>query len=341
LAVTSFLTCGLAFSQAAGSFAVQHSVAHSSAHSACPSSQSRESSLSSASSLLEQSRFTEAASILNSKTYLACDPRANLLYAASLDGSGDIAGATRVLADAHKHWPSDISLATSLARYYLRSGDFAQAATAVASCRPASTTPLPELQVMAMAYLENHDLPHAKSIAVLAYHGYPSEENLLFTANVLQLQGRFMDVVRLLEKQRSAYGNSALFLITLAESESDGMMYRPARKDLERAAALCPDSYPAHYLLGNLLARTGDSDGAIREFEAAIRLSPRQPRTYVQLGLALEKRGQTAEARKNFETALSVDDHYGPAYCELGKIQLRANDLQGRAGPVEHIQSES
>lgn len=321
------LTCGLALSQTAASFAAQPSAART----RCPSAQSAEDLLSSASSLLEQNRFPEAAGVLNKKPYLACDPRVDLLYAASLEGSGDIAGATRALEQAHSRWPSDIRIATSLARYSLRAGDFARAAAVVAPCHATATTPLPELQVMAMAYLENHDLARAKTIAVLAYEGYPSQENLLFTANVLQLQGRFMDVVTLLGKQRGTYGESAPFLITLAESESDGMMFGPAHKDLERAVALSPDSYPAHYLLGNVLAKTGDVDGAIRQYETAIRLSPGQPRTYVQLGLALEKKNQMAEAERNFEAALSADGHYGPAYCEIGKIQLRENDLQNAA----------
>ena len=328
------LACGSAFSWTAVPYqaASQPSQSGSSTGApACPATQDIEALLASASALLEQGHFSEAVTALQTKSPLQCDYRVSLLLAAAFEGSGDIPSAARVLQQALALWPSNSSIATSLARYYLRDGDTAKAEHAIEQCKPDSSTSLRELQMMAMVYLENQNLPRAKSVAVLAYQRYPSEETLLFTANVLQLQGRFKDVLTLLEKERPAYANSAPFLITIAESEYDGSLYAAARQDLEQAIVLNSRSYPAHYVLGNVLVKTGDIDGGIREYQTAIQLSPQQPRTYYYLGLALEKKVNDAEARNEFQRSLSADGHFAPAYCELGKLEMRANHLPDAA----------
>ncbi len=329
----TLLTCGPAHSWTAASSQAAPLAAESSSAGApaCPAAHDIDALLATASSLLEQGRFSEAVTALQAKSPPGCDPRVSLLLAAAFEGSGDTPAAVRVLEQAIAVWPANSSIATSLARYYLRAGDTAKAEQAIEQCKPDDSTPLRELQMMAMVYLENQNLPRAKTVAVLAYRRYPSEETLLFTANVLQLQGRDQDVLALLQKERPAYSNSAPFLITIAESEYDGSMYAPAREDLKRAVVLNARSYPAHYLLANVLVQTGDIDGGIREYHTAIELAPQQPRTYYRLGLALEKKVDNAGARNQFQRSLAVDGHYAPAYCELGKLELRANHLQDAA----------
>jgi tetratricopeptide (TPR) repeat protein len=278
--------------------------------------------------MLAQNRFGEAVRLLRTKPASGCDYRVDLLLAAAFDDAGDALNARHTLQQGHSHWPSNTSIATSLARYYLQNGDLAKAKATIAQCKPNSTTPLRELQMMAMIDLESQDLAPAESVAALAYHAYPSEDTLLFAANVLQLQGRYMDVIALLGKYRKDYADSSPFLITIAESESDGKMYAEAQQDLRHAIALTPDSYPAHYVLGNLLVKTGNLDSGIQEYRNAIQLSPRQPRTYYQLGRALEETGKNDEARSYFEQAAAVDPHYAPTYSEIAKLQLKSGQFQ-------------
>lgn len=167
---------------------------------ASPATQVQDEILVHTSNLLREGKFRQAAQLLESKPVLRCDPRMDLLLAAAQGDAGDTPAAKRTLEKAHLVWPSNINLATSLARYELQEGKPAAAEQVIRPCKATSSTPLRELQVMAMAYLENHDLARAKSIAVMAFRAYPSEETLLFTANILQLQGRFMNVVVLLRK---------------------------------------------------------------------------------------------------------------------------------------------
>lgn len=301
---------------------------------ACPSQDKIRDLLASASGLLEQNRFQDAAALIQAQAGPRCDPRLSLMLAAALEGGGDENGALHALQQAHSAWPANTSVGTSLARAWLQRKDIADAQQALARCVPSASTPLRELQMMAMVHLEAHDLLHAEQAAILAYRTYPSQETLLFVANVLQLQGRSQDVVKLLNERRSAYGDSAAFLITAAESENDATLYVEARRDAERAIALTPDSYPAHYVLGNVLVKTGDLTGGIREYETAIRISPQQPRTYYQMGRALEAAGKESDAVNAYQEALARDDNYAPAYCAIAKLELRSNQLQAA---VEHL----
>jgi len=319
------LASGLAIAQIATAAAQPNSPA---SRRPCPTASQENELLANASSLLQQNRFSDAITLLQAQAQSRCDERCDLLLAAAFDGEGDTPSAIRTLRRALALHPSNTSLATSLARDELREGDLAAAKSAIAQCRPTLQTPQRELRMIAMVYLENQDLPHADEIAQLAWRADPSQENLLFAANVLQLEGRYMDVVSLLEKHRHDDGDSPAFLITIGESESDGKLYAPAERDLNRAVALAPDSYPAHYVLGNLLVATGNLAGGIAEYQKAIAIDPQQPRTYYQLGRALEQQNDTDQAQRDFQQAIAVDSNYAPAYTEIGKLELRAGQLQ-------------
>lgn len=300
----------------------------------CLDAQETNELLATATSLLQQSRFADAAALLQSKAQDRCEFASDLLLAAAFDGEGATESAKQTLRQAVLLWPSNTSLATSLARDELRDGNLTAARQAIAHCKPTEQTPQRELRMIAVVYLESHDLTHALNAAQLAWRAHPSQENLLFTANVLQLEGRSTDVVSLMEKYRDQYGDSPGFLVTIGESESDQKLYPAAERDLKRAVALAPESYPAHYVLGHLQVAKGDLAEGIQEYKKAISLSPRQPRTYCQLGRALAENDDIAQAQRYFEQALSLDPQYEPAYFERGKLELRTNELQKAANDL-------
>jgi len=162
----------------------------------------------------------------------------------------------------------------------------------------------------------------AHKIAEEDYKFYPSVHSLLLVANTLQLQGRYPDVNRLLGDKRAMYSSSPEFLVTLAESEFDASIFPAARQDLQHAISLNPGMYQAHYLLGNVLSKMNDADGAIAEYRQAIDLGPDQPRTYYQLALVLRSKQDDTGEQHALEQALAADDKYAPAHCELGRILL-------------------
>jgi Flp pilus assembly protein TadD len=280
-----------------------------------------------ASGLMEQSRYQEAADSLQPLAGLHCDARVSLLLAAAFEQGGDLPKAEEALEQAHSVWPANNSIAATLARQYLGSGQVQKAAQALGNFHATAKTPVQEMEVAVVAFIDNHQLAPAQTVAELAYKTYPSVHSMLLLANAMQLQGRFKEVVALLNARRNLYSGSPAFLITLAESEYDSILYDAARDDLRRAIALDQSSYQAHLLLANALLKLAKVDDAITEYRRAIALSPGQPRTYCQLALALQAKHDQAGAEQEIATALSIDSHYAPALIEQGRMLINENKL--------------
>ncbi len=293
----------------------------------CPSEQETAITLSEASALLEQANYQAAADRLKPLSDQLCDPRVNLLLAGAYEEGGDLPKAEQTLQRAHSVWLSNNSIAASLAREYLGSGQVDKAGQALGHFHVTATTPIQEMEVAVIVFIAGHQLVTAQAVAQAAYKSYPSVHSLLLLANAMQLQGRFKDVVTLLGRKRDAYAGSPAFLITLAESEYDSILYDAARADLERAISLDQNSYQAHFLLANALLKLQKVDQAIAEYRLAIELSPDQPRTYYQLSLALQLKQDKAGAEEALVKALSIDGHYSPALIEMGRMLISQNRL--------------
>jgi tetratricopeptide (TPR) repeat protein len=301
----------------------------------CPPRDDLDAALGQASALMQQSRFQDAAPLLQPLSGKNCDARVSLLLAAAFEGQGDEHKATEVLQHAHSVWPSNNSVSTSLARVLLASGEKDEAVKALAHFHGTAETPEQELEMAVVVQLAANQLLAAQTIAEKDYKYHPSIHSLLLVANTLQMQGRYPDVNRLLGSKRETYADSPEFEVTLAESEFDASIYPAARKDLQRAISLNPKLYQAHYLLGNVLSKLNDADGAIAEYRLAIDLAPQQPRTYYQLALVLRSKQDDAGEQSALEQALAADDHYAPAHCELGRILL--DEDHRRADAVSHL----
>ncbi len=307
----------------------------SNATAVCGSREQIGQSLSRASELMQQSRFTEAAGLLEPLADKRCDPRANLLLAAADEGSGDIRASESTLERAHSAWPTDNSVAASLARTYFAERKTDDAAEALAQFRANPSTPLQEMELASVVLLAAHRLTAAQRIAEQEYSAYPSVKSLLLLANTFQLQGKYKDVIAKLTPLRPMYAGSAPFLITLSESEYDALLFDTARTDLTRAIALDPTSYQGHFLLGNVLVKLGSQDQAIDEYRRALQLAPQQPRTYYQLALALEAKGDGSEAEQLLQQGIDIDEHYALAHLELGRLLLGRHQTADAVGQLK------
>jgi tetratricopeptide (TPR) repeat protein len=281
--------------------------------------------LANASALMQQGNFKEAAALLGPPSPQLCDPRVSLLLAGAYEVGGDLPSAEQTLQRAHTAWPANNSIAASLAREYMGNHQVDRAAQALAHFHPTPTTPLQEMDVAVVVFIASHQLVAAQNVAQAVYKADPSARSVVTLANTMQLQGKFKDVVALLNSKRGMYAESSAFLITLAESEYDSIFYDAARDDLQHAVALDPNSYQAHFLLANSLVKLGNVEQAISEYRLAIGLSPDQPRTYCQLALALKSKQDQEGAEEQLAKALSIDSHYGPALIEMARIRLGQN----------------
>ncbi len=294
--------------------------ASSATRAACPSAVEAETLLAQASNMLQQGQLQSAIQLLQPASTGKCDPRIDLLLAGALEGSGDIQRAQTTLRHAHALWPANASIAVSLAREYLDAGDADKAIAALAGYHSSAAAPAQELQEAALVFIAGHRLVQAMDAAQTAYQSHPSLDTLLLFANVLQLQGRYKDVNRMLSDKRADYGNYAPFLITAAESEFDAMLYEQARKDLEQAIAMNPDAYQAHFLLGNVYQAENLTDQAASEYRITISIAPNQPRAYYQLALIAHARQDDAGEETLLEQSLAADRSYAPAHCEMGRL---------------------
>jgi tetratricopeptide (TPR) repeat protein len=294
----------------------------------CPPSKEVNAALGIASDLVMQMHYQNAVETLQPLSDMNCDARVSLLLAAALEGQGDGLKATGVLQRAHSVWPSDNSISVSLAREYLNAGKTDEAVASLNQFHANRSTRPQEMKMAALVYLSANKLKSALGVADVAYRVYPSLDTLLLLANVLQLEGRYPDVNRILGSKRDVYADSSRFLITLAESEYDASIYVSARKDIERAILLDGSAFQAHYILGNILVKQSDLNGAIEEHKEAIRLNPNEARTYYHLALILRRKMDIADEENTLEQALNANDHYAPAHCELGKLLLDQNRIE-------------
>jgi tetratricopeptide (TPR) repeat protein len=285
--------------------------------------------------MMRQTSYQDAAETLEHSALLNCDVRVALLLAAAYDAGGDAPRAQQTLQKAHSTWPSNNSIAASLAREYLGAGQESKALDALAHFHATVQTPLQEMELGVIVYLGGHRLTSAEAVAETAYRSYPSLHTLLMLANVLQLEGRYPDVNRILGAKRESFADSPEFLITLAESEYDASIFATAREDIERAVLLDQNSYQAHYILANVLVRLNEVDRALNEYRTAIKLAPAQPRTYYQMALALRARQDESGEMKALEQTLAADDHYAPAHYELGRILMEQHRLADAARHLE------
>ena len=102
-----------------------------------------------------------------------------------------------------------------------------------------------------------------------------------------------------------------------------------ARDLLTRALALNPESAPAHYTLGEMLAERPDSAGmqkAAAEFRTTLRAAPGYPPAHYQLGLLAMRQGKWEAAAAEFAAALKVSPGFEEAVFNLA----RSYDRLGR-----------
>ena len=280
-------------------------------------------------------QYAAATEILQPLVALGCDARASLFLAASYEGSNNLQQAELILQQAHTKWPADTSVASSLARELASEGRRREAAQALDHFHPTARTPWSEFQLCAVILLVDHQLARAEALAQMGYNLYPSLDSLLLLANSLQLEGRYKDVITLLDGKRTDYTNSAKFLLTLAESEYDASIFDASRSDVEKAITLDPSIYQAHYMLGNILLKQGSGESAAAEYRLSLQLAPDQPRTYYHLALALRATHDEADEENVLSKALALDSHYALAHCEMGRILLNQNRTPEAAAQLE------
>jgi protein O-mannosyl-transferase len=117
----------------------------------------------------------------------------------------------------------------------------------------------------------------------------------------------------------------------------------------EHALRVTRGNYVAHLNLGVALKRSGDREGAKRQYEAALRLQPDYPRALYNYGVVLQDDGDLDGASSYYRRALRVwptfvDAHYnlGLVYDTQKKLAAAIHEYQAalRVAP-DHVQARN
>ena len=110
-----------------------------------------------------------------------------------------------------------------------------------------------------------------------------------------------------------------------------------AEAEYRRALELKPGFPEAHNNLGQILARNGQLEGAIREFDAALAdMLYREPWVArCNKGQALWRLGRKADGAAEMRACLEVQPRYCAGWRELGRLQLGDGQVQDAVASLE------
>jgi len=88
-----------------------------------------------------------------------------------------------------------------------------------------------------------------------------------------------------------------------------------------------PDTWDAHYNMGNYHLGRGSPAKALDEYAVALKKEPRAVLAMVNASIAHARLGKTAEAEAELQSALRVETNNAVAHFNLGLLKAEQNDL--------------
>jgi tetratricopeptide (TPR) repeat protein len=103
----------------------------------------------------------------------------------------------------------------------------------------------------------------------------------------------------------------------------------------QQALEIKPNYAVAHNNLGNTLLREGNVDEAILHFQKALEINPYDAIAHYNLGYALQQKGKTDEAIAQFQQALEINPNNAAAHYNLGNALLQTGQVDAA---IAHFQ---
>ena len=232
--------------------------------------------------------------------------------------------ALEVLQHARSLWPEDQEIRSVLVRELALQKDPASALTLLRTQENKRLLP-EDLELLASCYVAMDRLEEARRFAERAVAEGGGESGLLALANILQMQDRNLEVIRLLEPHRSEFSTSAKYIFTLGLSYYKNGSYSRAIDLFDIATRLDPSLAQAHYLKGNALARLGKPGPSLACYEEAVRLAPDDALYHFQLGQVLSTLGEKPRAEAELQRSLELNEGYAQARYELARIYFESS----------------
>ena len=202
-----------------------------------------------------------------------------------------------------------------------------------------------ELVQRSLAEIEAGDLPRARATLAQALALTPEDPFALFNNALVEMRAGARDEAiagfeRLLSIAAARPGSvpaevRSPALATLGLLYYEKGFLDEARRYLDEAATLDPDSARTWNNLGLTLRRQGDAAGAERAFRRARELAPDDPQPANNLGLLLIAAERWPEAVAVLADATSRAPENGAAWLNLGLAQRGAGDRAAAASALE------
>jgi len=113
--------------------------------------------------------------------------------------------------------------------------------------------------------------------------------------------------------------------------------YKEARVEIQEAIKHAPQDARLWSLLGEVDAKTGDTNGAIAALEKARALEPRDATIYFNLGLLFMQKGSMADALKVYSQGLALDPHNEPAIQNYAVLLVHSGKPCEAVAPLRKI----
>ncbi len=260
--------------------------------------------------------------------------------AAAYAGTSQEQRALEILQEARRHWPEDEAIRTALIQHLSHLKDPAEALTLLRKRENQELLP-EDLVLLASCYVSLHQPEEAARLARRAVDEGGGEPALLALANILQMQGRDLEVIEVLEAHKTQFSTSAKYAFTLGVSYYNNGSYARASELFKRAARLDPSLAQAHYFEGNALARLGMPELAVAQYQEAIRLAPENALYYFHLGQVHSSLGEKARAEEALRRSVQLNGSYAQARYELAKIYFETSREEAAREQLElAIQSD-
>ena len=138
---------------------------------------------------------------------------------------------------------------------------------------------------------------------------------------LLASQGNLEEALREYAKAGTFHQDDARVRFLEAEVLEKQKKRSQAIHSLRDAIALRPSYWEAHERLGMELGLSGESSGAVAEFEHVVRLRPDYVEGHLNLGIALARQQRFSEALDQFQTALRLDPRNAKAAQYIAKLE--------------------
>lgn len=123
-----------------------------------------------------------------------------------------------------------------------------------------------------------------------------------------------------------------------ASSDAEEGRVEDARIKLERVISEDPEVIEAYNILGNVLGRSGDLEGAAEAYRKALARDPEYKAAIFSLALTYEEMGRIEDAAAGFERILELEPRASQAGLELAQLRLDEGRFAEAVAVLESVE---